>query len=148
MERASTKANKDKRVLILEDDLCLQTFLCRIFHSIDPKIRIEWAKDLDEAFEKVSASEPNTTFNYDLILADILLPNFGNGLVFWDFCKRSSPETHFAFMSSQSPEAYLKLFKDQDPPAFLPKPFRMEDCKEVLGMLLNVRGNLQKPKSV
>lgn len=131
--------SEHKKILVLEDDVCLQPVISRIIKSIDPKIDISWATDLSSAFETLEESEdsndlhPKTPFS--LILSDIFLPNMENGMKLWNYCQKQGNKIPFAFMSSYSVDEYLKLFQGLKAPPYIPKPFRTMDCRQVLRSL-------------
>jgi CheY-like chemotaxis protein len=132
----------DHSILIVEDDMGLATVLTRIIKKVHPEATLTWATDMAEALGKIQKQKLDNAKPFDLILSDLLLPNAELGTSLWSFCRVHQPQTPFAVMSSVEPSTYFRMFAGKDePPPFLPKPFRVEDCQELLSFMLLGHGS-------
>ncbi len=120
-----------RKVLIVEDDRCLQTILCNSIRMISPHAEVDWALNGESGFDKMEKT------SYHLVIADYLLPGFMDGLLIWERCKSEYPSSAFILMSGLSVEEFLKMTKGKkSPPPFLLKPFmRSEFCTIVKNAL-------------
>lgn len=128
-----------RAVLVVEDDLALQTVITRIIKSVDKGIDVKWATTLGEAYQLTrNGATPS------LILSDIFLPNFQSGTTLYDYYQQEHPKVPFIFMSSLSSDRYLKLFSEsQMSPPFIAKPFSVVECRDLLeGFLLGNRSQI------
>jgi CheY-like chemotaxis protein len=125
------------RILVVEDDLCLLPALARILKSVDRRVEVAWATDLEEAFLKLREVEAGDAEDFDLILSDLSLPGRQSGATLWDYVRRFRPGRRFAFMSGTPAHEYLKMFLGSpEVPPFMGKPFRPRDCREFVQGLL------------
>ena len=114
-------------VLVVEDELSLQTIVGRVFRQLDPRIEMTWVKSAEAALQLVSRR------HFDLVLCDYFLSGRLSGLSVWRYCSRHMPRVPVVMMSSLSVPTYLDLVKDLPvKPAFLHKPFSVSECRNVL----------------
>lgn len=127
-----------RKVLILEDDLCLKTMLIRIFQAVDPDIEILWKTTGDEAIEDLNHHLKKEGDPYDLVIADISTPGDKSGLDFWQLCRLRFPKMAFLFISAMPVDRFLKVLGSNVLcPPFLPKPFTVGECKQIVEGLLS-----------
>src|SRR4051812_36461097 len=81
------------RILVVEDDECLQPAISKALHLIDPKIIINWVTTARQAAIELQNEQ------YDLVIADYMLPNYITGLWIWERCKKTIPHSQFLLMS-------------------------------------------------
>lgn len=123
-----------KRVLVIEDDLALTTVIDRVLRIIDPDIRIDWAVSAEEAASRILDRARNQEGHpYDLILADIFLEGEVTGLDFWRLCQRVFPDIPLVVTSGLPVDRFFRVVGPDEPsPPFLPKPFSVDECYDVL----------------
>jgi DNA-binding NtrC family response regulator len=127
-----------RRILVLEDDLCLETMLTRIVHLIDPELETNWLTTGEKAIEDLSTKHRGPALPYKLFVADIWPPGDKSGLDFWKICRMRFPEIPFLFISSMPIDRFLRqLGSSVVCPAFLPKPFAVGEFRQVVEGLLN-----------
>ena len=125
-------------VLIVEDDVCLKTILGRVLGSIDPNVSYTWATSAEDA-KKILAE-----MKVSLIIADFALFGEETGLDLWKHCKELFPSLPFLMISGLGVERFLELVaRDRITPPFLPKPFRVGECQQILKALLE--NNRRRP---
>ena len=80
---------------------------------------------------------------YDLIIADLNLKTQGTGLDIWKICQVRLPQSTFLLISGTPLDEFLHLVGGQadEAPPYLPKPFRLNQCRDILMWLL---GNQSK----
>ncbi len=125
------------RILIVEDDLALQTELTKLLTTIDSSISAESADNVDETISLMESQQLNPHFGYDLILADVSVQGQSNGFDLWKVCSKLYPKTYFVFMSGISAGEFLEKIKN-DPrcPPFLNKPFTLREIKKLVNDVL------------
>ena len=118
-------------ILVVEDDICLQTILERIFHAIDKSLKFDWVTSAEEAKLALKAEK------YSLVIADHNLSGDLSGLDLWDICQAEYPGLSFILISSIGVQDFFKTVgPHRISPLFLPKPFYASECKQLLESLL------------
>jgi len=121
-------------VLVVEDDIYMESIFKKIIHSIDPTLKVLWATSADEAQAVVQSRTPDS---FKLIIADYHLKGPRTGYDFWRGCRHHFPSIAFAFVSSVTPEKYLKMMEYyQTCPKFIRKPFQSDQCRSILADLI------------
>src|SRR5689334_17899100 len=121
----------EHRILIVEDDECLQTALQKALHSIDPTWVIQWVTTARDAFRELRKHR------YEMVIADYLLPEFETGLLIWDQCQKTFPQMPFLLMSGISVPSFLHVTRGRRVcPRFLPKPFFPREFKEAVSCMI------------
>ena len=115
------------QVLLVEDDLCLQTALKRFFKTI-ADVRLQWVTNAEEALEYLG------THACDLVISDFTLPGKMDGLGLWVELNGKRRTTPFVLMSGLLPvQDFLRLSASLDnQPCFLPKPFLQSEFEEIV----------------
>jgi DNA-binding response OmpR family regulator len=127
-----------RRALVLEDDLCLKTMLLRIFQVIDPEIEVTWMTTGEQAIDDLNQHHKTTGNPYDLVMADISTPGNKSGLDYWALCRLRFPKMGFLFISAMPVDQFLKtLGSNVLCPPFLPKPFTVGECRQIVEGLLS-----------
>ncbi|MCM2279903.1 MAG: response regulator [Oligoflexia bacterium] len=117
-----------KSILVLEDELELQSPLSNILAKIYPAAKISCLTTGEEALKSL-----RQTHGFELVLSDIILPGNVTGIDFWKACQEKFPGTPFCFMSGLPREFYLSMFPDSHPlPGFIAKPFSSRELLDVL----------------
>ena len=125
------------RVLVVEDDLCLQTILTRLLQNIDPGIEIKWMVSADEAWTEIQTKSKATSLPYNLFISDISTPGTKSGIDFWKTCQMRYPHTPFLFTSGMPVDEFFKTFGNPAScPPFLAKPFAVSECRQIMKILL------------
>jgi DNA-binding NtrC family response regulator len=132
------KTSDKKRVLIIEDDVTLKTFLAGILYSVSPKVDISWYLTADEALWELSQLNPNSVLDYDLIISDIVTPGITDGIDVWKVCNRDYPSLPVVLTSGASFDEFIQdvSWRSGLPP-FLPKPLKVESCKQIIHYFLD-----------
>mgnify|MGYP000119574979 CR=1 FL=1 len=128
------------RILIVEDEIDLQTALESLIKASFPQSEIEAVSNIDETISWMKSQQLNPNFGFDLILADVSLQGEYTGFDLWKICSEMYPNTHFVFMSGISTQEFMEKLKD-DPkcPPFLSKPFTAKQVKELLKRVMDSR---------
>jgi DNA-binding response OmpR family regulator len=125
---------------VIEDDLCLETILCRVLKEVAPpelEIDVDWLTSAEEALVRIQGGRVTPAKHYDLILADIFLDGRMTGIEFWETCQAIQPETPVLLMSGMPIDEYFKTVgREAISPPYLPKPFSMGECGQIIGSLL------------
>jgi DNA-binding NtrC family response regulator len=121
-----------RNVLIVEDDICTQTVMTQLLQTIDSAIKADWATSAEKAKALLRMH------HYDLTIADHTLNGEGTGLDLWRLCQDKYPSMPFFMISGLGiPEFFKLVGENQIMPAFLPKPFHVGECKQLLKCLLD-----------
>jgi DNA-binding response OmpR family regulator len=124
-------------VLVLEDDLCLKTVLVRMLQMIDPGIEVCWTTTGAEAMREMASHLKSAGSPFHLVIADISTPGEKSGLDLWNTCALRFPKTPFLFISAMPVDAFLRLLgTNRLCPPFLPKPFSLGECRQIVEGLL------------
>jgi DNA-binding NtrC family response regulator len=119
-------AVQGRRLLIVEDDVDLQTILVRIVRSVDRDLRVDWAVNARQAVRLLVRR------SYQAILADCMLDGRRSGEALQEVCTSLQPRAPFALMSAlPAPEAPAGAR-----PPFLRKPFSTAGCRQFVANLL------------
>ena len=120
---------RDRRILVVEDDIDLRIPIERMTRWIDPELEFDWTSDVSSACWLLEHE------TYELVLADYNLGDGPNGVSLYRHCARAHPRTRFALMS-----AYLMRDDVRSaiggPFPFLPKPFSMAGFRAFLREVL------------
>jgi DNA-binding NtrC family response regulator len=117
----------DERVLVVEDDLDLEPVFRSVLHTLDPDLRLVWARSAREAIQRLQGRPVG------FVVADYLLGDApGSQVQRW--LERHSPEVPFAMISALPLSAEL-LRADGTRVPFLPKPFSVEALIQLLTRL-------------
>lgn len=124
------------RVLLIEDDVCTGSVLRRIVRSIDPDLKVDWASSAEEA-RQLMRIRADSRQSYDLIVLDIYLAGKMTGLELWAELHASTPGLAVLLTSGMPVDEFLRSFgRSAICPPFLPKPFRIGECQQIiLGLL-------------
>jgi DNA-binding NtrC family response regulator len=122
------------KVLVVEDDLSLKTVMTRIFSSVRPDFEITWVPSAESALAKLSQQ------SYDLVFADVYLSGIMTGLDLWTYCYDRLPAMNFVLISNLGVNQFFDLVgRERIAPPFLPKPFYVGECKELVSSLLKLK---------
>jgi DNA-binding NtrC family response regulator len=116
---------RNRRILVVEDDIDLRTPIERVARSIDRDLQVDWASNVAGAFRLFERS------GYDLVLADYVLESGPTGLVLQSWVAERHPRTRFAMMSAYLMRDDLRSAIGGSFP-FLPKPFTVADCRSFI----------------
>jgi CheY-like chemotaxis protein len=129
-----------KRVLVIEDDLCLETILSRIIKSVAPEVEIDWTTSAEDALDRIQGGRLVPAKKYDLILADIFLEGAKTGIELWETCQTNFPDTPVLLMSGMPiDEFFRQVGREAVSPPYLPKPFSVGECGQIIGSMLKHR---------
>jgi DNA-binding NtrC family response regulator len=130
---------KPKKIFVVEDDHACETVLRRVIRSIDPQAKIDWLESAEDAFQLMT-DEENKGKTYDLIIADIFLAGKSTGLDLWRACHELYPLTPMLLTSGLQVDRFLETVgKETVAPPYLPKPFYLGECQQVIKGLLTYR---------
>jgi DNA-binding NtrC family response regulator len=134
-ERKTTMGQLDpfysQRALVLEDDLWMQPIVNSAIKMAIPGVQIDWVESAQDALGMTRL------LKYAVILADVnLKPNRETGLDFWYACREECPEIPIVLMSSIPTDVFSKKMGVYGP-HYLPKPFHIYQCKEVIRNLVS-----------
>lgn len=122
-----------KRVLVVEDDQCLQSVLIEIIQKISPEIVVECVTNAHAGARLIHYGHL-----FDLVLCDINLPGGCSGCdLWWDFRSRY-PLLNFIFMSSIPVAEYRERIAAVPCPPFLQKPFTVDEASRVICEALKI----------
>jgi len=129
----------EKRILVVEDDLCVGRIIFHMIRSVTPNVKIDWFLSAEEALSKINDLESLSSVSYDFIIADITLAGRTTGLDLWNTCKRRNLITRFLFISGMTKETFLKSIEGDVTlaPQYLQKPLSIAEGKEIIANAIN-----------
>jgi CheY-like chemotaxis protein len=96
-------------ILVVEDDVQLETTVKKIVSSIDPELKIVWFTDGERALEFLIKSSELPR----MILLDLLLPGRIDGLRLHELVTQMEEPTPIAFMSSLSRSGFSQATRSR-----------------------------------
>jgi DNA-binding NtrC family response regulator len=138
-ERESTVLRTDRyyrspRALVVEDDLWMQPIIKPALRAAISGVAIDWVETAEEALRKSRVA------SYSLILADICLKQNGStGIDLWYSWRSECPEVPVLLMSSIPVDLFTKKMAKYGP-MYLPKPFGMGQCADVIRNMISFTG--------
>lgn len=132
---------ENMKILIAENNSCLELPLKNLFKSMKWSAKIEWISTAEDAIELIKK------MNFDLIIADYTLAGITNGLQLWEYCQKKLPLTPFVMMSGIPVEDFLRLTEGNRAPPYLPKPFSLRDLRQLLETLLSKQNRHPRKKA-
>jgi CheY-like chemotaxis protein len=125
---APPKFNRQK-VLLVEDNEAFRPILQSLVQHIDGAIQVIVADSVQAAMALIQEHSA-LGGRIDLIISDAL----------WEASQRFLPLSEFLLISENSLDDLLAAFTDQDnPPNYLPKPFRTDQCRDMVKWLLKAQ---------
>ena len=119
-----------RRALVVEDDLWMKPLITSALRSAIPGILIDWVQTAEEALRRTRYSR------YSVIVSDICLkPNQQTGLDLWYQCREECPEVPI-LLTSTTPVDTFSQKMGRYGAHYLPKPFSLQQCKEVIKNLV------------
>jgi len=113
--------HRPSRVLLVEDDLVMQTRFTRLIKSVSPDANVDRVATAEEAKDLLRRA---TSEEYDLVISDQFLEGTETGLDLWNYCKNKNSFAPFILTSGGEIEKYFNQFNEKvQLPTFLPKPF-------------------------
>ena len=130
------------RVLIVEDDVALQTALEVVLKRIDAEMTVDCASSSDQAISQIAQKKADEGEEYDLIVSDVSLESGPSGFDLWKYCCEAFPSTYFVFMSGISVLEFLDRLKDEPScPPFLTKPFSEAKFRSLIQEVMKNRAS-------
>jgi CheY-like chemotaxis protein len=127
----------NKRILVIEDNPGCEIILRRVIHSLDPKAAVDCEESGERAVVALEKSRGDGQQSYDLIIADIFLAGRTTGIELWERYKDRFPDTPMLIISSLPAHRFFdSIGRNSIAPAFLPKPFHIGECRQMIEGLL------------
>lgn len=125
-----------KQILLVEDDPTCETLLKRAIHAIDPSAQVSTQESAEAATCAIQQGI-QAGYKYDLIILDIFLAGKRTGIELWESIQYRFPATPILITSSLPLENFFKsIGRSSVAPPFLPKPFQLGECQQILTGLL------------
>lgn len=125
-------SRNERKILVVEDDICLETIVSRILFEVDPNIEYTWVSSAEAAKDKLKRE------NFSMVLADLFLEGTETGLDLWQYCEEKYPELPVIIMSGMGVDKFFDLIGPSNiTPTYIPKPFYPGECKQVIQSLLD-----------
>ncbi len=116
-----------ERALIIDDDTDLRPIFRRALRRLDPRIRMDWARGVEEGLALIRRRKP------DYVVIDYLLED-GSGLAVKRWLDTLAPQLPYAMISAVPLRS--ELSEDEGGEIrFLPKPFSMDQLAGFLSEL-------------
>lgn len=117
------------KVLVVEDENLTRTFLSEIISSLG--YEVESCDNGEEAIVKIK------TFKPDVILSDVLMPEY-SGLQLLNYVQKKIPtEIPIILISSLDPNSMEDMVKDVGAVGFISKPPQKDKLKDMLIKAIN-----------
>lgn len=123
-----------QRVLVVEDDITLETIWEQIILRVNPFALVDWATSATQGTQLIQASLSDDA-PYDLIICDIFLSGTKTGIDLWTHYHEKFGGK-FILVSSVSALKVQQLFVGDDHPIYIQKPFNIRDAGVIVEDLL------------
>ncbi len=133
-----SKAAATKRILLVEDDSTFVTFLGEMLRRIDPWVQLDLATNEVEARFLIWDSVIKKK-KYDLVITDIYLESFRNGLDLWKSFHEEFGEKMIVISSIDYGKMLELLGETTLKPFYLKKPLDAETSMKFIKSLLQLR---------
>jgi CheY-like chemotaxis protein len=128
-----------QKVLLVEDNEAFRPILQSLVQHIDGAIQVIVADSVQAAMTLMQ-EQSALGGKIDLIISDISNGAMDSGLALWEASQKFLPLSEFLLISENSLDDLLAAFTDQDnPPNYLPKPFRSDQCRDMVKWLLKAQ---------
>lgn len=135
LQKNYSKNYKIPQILIIEDDESLEDIWRDIILTVDKKAHVMWAKNAQEAEEKIH-EVLSCGGNFDLVLTDINLNSSKNGIDLWREYNEACGK-HMVLVSGRSCDNVEQILKKEESPLFIEKPLNLELCFELVYRVLH-----------
>lgn len=100
--RSTLAPPKDKKILVVEDDINHFSILEELIKEINPKAVLDWEVNMAGAIEKINASRENPWKNklYDLVISDVFLEDGDSGIDLLEYCNSLKPKVNCILIST------------------------------------------------
>ncbi len=101
------------------------------------KPKVTTVDSYDKAVDLIRQSSPDRPF-YDLVIADLNLNAKSSGIDIFQIFRARQPQGTFLLISGTPLDEFMALIEGHtgEVPAYLPKPFRLDQCRSMLEWLL------------
>lgn len=126
-------------VLIVEDDFAMQPIWESILREVSSHVSIKWSKS-EEGAEILMNQKITKDQDFDLVIADIYLSGFKNGVDLWE--KYRFSDSLFLFTSSMGIKEFasvIKKYENDYVPFFMKKPIRKAVAIETIKAMLSFK---------
>ena len=116
---------RGKRILVIDDDALIRLQVCDVLKGTDPEIELAEAADGEAGIASLA------TFEADLVLLDLFMPNL-SGIETLEFIRaRPNPPT-VVIMSSLDSDSMKETLLSAGAAGFIPKPFHPLELAEAV----------------
>ena len=142
VQKSASPERRNRRILIVEDDLELSAVLDGVIASIDPEAEVDWVTSAEQAYFLLEEKSWQEGRPYDLALVDIFLEGETTGLELWRHLQHSLPNVPIVITSAMPVHKFFDaLGENTISPPFLAKPFKAGECRQLLEGLLTGYGS-------
>lgn len=115
---------EEKKILLVEDDISQIELIEELINELNPDTSVDWYFSAEEALVKLEEIQKlKNERDYDLIIADIFLKGFTNGLDLWGYCKKYYPSSKVLVISSFDEDTLQEVFSGEfDDIHYIQKP--------------------------
>jgi len=123
---------RNKRILVVDDEKYILDFFVEVFR--------DWPLSVDTAGNGKSALQKMQDSEYDLVITDYRMPQMsGRELFNWIGENRPHLADRVIFVTGDTVSIETRAFFEKSGSRYLAKPFRIEDIKDVIQQVLEVK---------
>lgn len=125
------------QALVIDDDEFSRAILTRAIVMYNPASKITTLGNVRAAQDLIYLNgKSRGGVGFDLIISDLDLLGNISGLDLWEQCRIEMPNAKFLLVSGKPLDQFLKMVGEREAlPTYLPKPIRLEQCKDVIERL-------------
>jgi two-component system chemotaxis response regulator CheY len=116
---------RGKRILVIDDDALIRTQVCDALREADPELELQEADDGESALAKLD------TFDAQLVLLDLFMPNL-SGVETLSFIRMREKPPKVLIMSSLDSESMKADLLKAGAEGFIAKPFHPLELAEAV----------------
>ena len=131
-------SQRNKKVLVVEDDLSLQPIWVEIFRRCSPTIQLDWAVSCETAQKMIRKANDDKS-HFDLIVVDLFLAGSRTGIDLIHSSEVAQSKARTMLVSSAETAKIRDFYGDPLlATQIISKPFSVKECERAIRKILHI----------
>lgn len=131
-------SQRNKKVLVVEDDLSLQPIWVEIFRRCSPTIQLDWAVSCETAQKMIRKANDDKS-HFDLIVVDLFLAGSRTGMDLIHSSEVAQSKARTMLVSSAETAKIRDFYGDPLlATQIISKPFSVKECERAIRKILHI----------